>query len=61
MHRMSRFLSELVPLEEYDAPSSGIGGLVHIQGETQIAVGTLNFFRETRFFGGIPVGTEPSE
>ena len=61
MHRMSRFLSELVPLEEYDAPSGGIGGLVHIQGETQIAVGALNFSRETGFFGGAPVSAEPSE
>lgn len=58
MHRMSRFLSELVPLDEYDVPSDGIGGLVHIQGETQIAVGALNFSRKTRFFCGIPVRKE---
>ena len=61
MNRLSRFLSELVPLGDYADNSGNISGLVHVQRGTQIAVGALNFSRDTEFFGGIPVSAEPSE
>ena len=57
MSRLSRFLSELVRVDGYDPPSTGIHGLVHVQGETRIAVGALNFSRKTGFFSGIPVSS----
>ncbi len=60
MTRLSRFLSELLPIEEYVDVGDNTHGIVHIQGETQIAVGALEFDHETGYFSGTPVVVEPA-
>ncbi|MDE2926499.1 MAG: hypothetical protein OXT71_08895 [Acidobacteriota bacterium] len=68
MTRLSRFLSELLPIEGYDDSTGRTDdrpgrthGIVHVQGETQIAVGALGFDHETGEFWGLPVFAEPPE
>ena len=56
MHRMSRFLSELVVLEDRVEDFSGV---VQIQGEADIAVGALTFSHETGQFWSQPVWSQP--
>lgn len=58
MHRMSRFLSELVVLED---GVEDFNGVVQIQGEADIAVGALTFSHETGQFWSQPVSTEPQD
>lgn len=63
MHRMSRFLSELVPAarEKTQAECCQAYGVIHIQGESLIAVGALEFFWETGHFRSVPiVATSPT-
>ena len=62
LHSLSRFLSELVPVDEHldhrDKELGRVGfirGLVEVSGETEIAVGALDFFRESGRFRSVPV------
>ncbi len=61
MARLSRFLSELLPIEDYANRRGETYGIVRIQGETWIAVGALGFDHETGEFWGLPVFGEPPE
>ena len=61
MARLSRFLSELLPIEDYANRHGVTYGIVRIQGETWIAVGALGFDHETGEFWGLPVFAEPPE
>ena len=68
MTRLSRFLSELLPIEGYDNSTGRTDdrpgrthGIVHVQGETQIAVGALGFDHETGEFWAVPVFVQPPE
>lgn len=61
MARLSRFLSELLPIEDYANRSGETHGIVRFQGETWIAVGALGFNHETGEFWGLPVFAEPPE
>lgn len=65
LHSLSRFLSELVPVDEHldhrDKELGRVGfirGLVEVSGETVIAVGALDFFRESGRFRSVPVSYE---
>lgn len=62
-NKLSRFLSELVPLEENPdltttAEGIRINGVVRIQGESVIAVGALWFSRATQWFSSTLVRAE---
>ena len=61
MTRLSRFLTELVPIEGYYPVEDAPFGLVEVQGATQIAVGALEFDHDTGFFQGAPVFVQPPE
>ena len=60
MGRLSRFLSELLPLEESVGNPHDVGGVVRIIGESLIAVGALGFSHETGEIWNIPVVAEPT-
>ncbi len=59
MSRLSRFLSELIPLEESVGNPHHFGGIVRIIGESRIAVGALGFSHETGDIRHVPVVAEP--
>ena len=54
MHRLSRFLSELIPLSE----SESISGPVHVEGESLIAVDALEVSHKTSLFWSELVSSE---
>ena len=64
-HRLSRFLSELVPLEEVisleDYRYSNVYGMARVVGEAELAVGALDFGHKTGRFAGVPVVAEVPE
>lgn len=55
--KVSRFLSELVDLEDLDDPPWGV---VQVQGETEIAVAAVAYSRETDWFQTLLVSPQPS-
>jgi hypothetical protein len=58
-HSLSRFLTELVPqILTYANEAGSIGGLLKISGDTEIAVGALDYYRETGRFKSVPVVVE---
>lgn len=59
MHRMSRFLAELVPIREKFPEEFSLRGVVRIEGETEIAVAALQYYWNIPYFRGIPVSAEP--
>lgn len=59
MSRLSKFLSELIPLEESVGNPHHFGGIVRIFGQTRIAVGALGFSHETGDIRHVPVVAEP--
>lgn len=61
MSRLSRFLSELIPLEESVDNPHDVGGIIRIVGESLIAVGDLRFSHETGDIWHVPVVAEPAE
>ena len=58
MHRVSRFLAELVPIGEKYPEEQYLRGVVRIEGETEIAVAALQYFWGPPLFWGIPVVAE---
>ncbi len=61
-HRLSRFLSELLPLEDEIFNHLGhVSGVMRITGETSIAVGALDFNYRTERFRSTPVVAEVPE
>ena len=54
-HSLSRFLTELVPPIVNYANEGYIRGLLKVSGETEIAVGALDYFRDTGRFRSVPV------
>ena len=59
MDRLSRFLSELLPLEESVGNPHDVGGIVRVVGKASIAVGALGFSHETGDIWNVPVVAEP--
>ena len=59
MHRVSRFLTELVPIQEKFPGEHVLGGVIRVEGETEISVAALHYFWNIPFMGGIHVTAEP--
>ena len=60
-HSLSRFVTELVPqVSTYANEAGSIGGLLKISGDTEIAVGALDYYRESGRFKSVPVFSETS-
>ena len=69
-HRLSKFLTEIVPWSEItpvnevlatvDQPWR-ISGVARVIGETEVAVGALDFYRRIGRFVGVPVSAESPE
>ncbi len=59
MDRLSRFISELLPLEESVGNPRDVGGIIRVAGESRIAVGALGFSHGTGKIWHVPVVAEP--
>ena len=60
-HSLSRFLTELVPSAEDYVDEGTVKGILQVSGETEIAVGALDYFRDTGRFRSVPVVVESAE
>ena len=58
--RLSRFISELLPLEDEVEDPWHVIGSVRVRGETVIAVNALNFYWKTGNFVSVPVVAVPT-
>ena len=61
MHRVSRFLSELVPIREKYPEEHTLDGVIRIEGETEISVAALKYFWNIPRSGAIPVVAETGQ
>ena len=59
MHRVSRFLTELVPIQEKFPGEHVLSGVIRVEGETEISAAALYYFWNIPFMGGIHVTAEP--
>ena len=57
---LSRFLTELVPSVEDYVDEGTIKGILQVSGETDLAVGALDYFRDTGRFRSVPVAVDPT-
>ncbi len=57
-NRLSMFLSEWLPLEEFEGDEHWFTGIVRVQGETVIAVGALTYSLATEWFETVLVTEE---
>ena len=58
MHRVSRFLSEVVPIREEFPERSSLSGVIRIEGETEISVAALQYYWNVPHSGAIPASAE---